>query len=91
MSDALPMSPAEFEQALRAKGAYYHIHHPYHVAMYQGRAVVELDNALWVQQHMAFLRRLVLEAVTGAPVRHLITVETHRVIPLSQTRSPVTL
>ncbi|MBP5090750.1 pyrroloquinoline quinone biosynthesis protein C, partial [Pseudomonas chlororaphis] len=24
------MSPAEFEQALRAKGAYYHIHHPYH-------------------------------------------------------------
>ncbi|MBP5084794.1 pyrroloquinoline quinone biosynthesis protein C, partial [Pseudomonas chlororaphis] len=21
------MSPAEFEQALRAKGAYYHIHH----------------------------------------------------------------
>nr|AIN44339.1 PqqC [Pseudomonas putida] len=32
------MSPAEFEQALRAKGAYYHIHHPYHVAMYEGRA-----------------------------------------------------
>ena len=25
--------PAEFEQALRDKGAYYHIHHPYHVAM----------------------------------------------------------
>ncbi|MBU2014847.1 MAG: pyrroloquinoline quinone biosynthesis protein C, partial [Gammaproteobacteria bacterium] len=22
------MSPAEFEQALRAKGEYYHIHHP---------------------------------------------------------------
>ena len=41
MSDALPMSPAEFEQALRAKGAYYHIHHPYHVAMYQGRATRE--------------------------------------------------
>ena len=32
------MSPAEFEQALRAKGAYYHIHHPFHVAMYEGRA-----------------------------------------------------
>ena len=41
MSDATPMSPAEFEQALRAKGAYYHIHHPYHVAMYQGRATRE--------------------------------------------------
>ena len=35
------MSPAEFEQALRAKGAYYHIHHPFHVAMYQGHASVE--------------------------------------------------
>lgn len=34
-----PLSPAQFEQALRAKGAYYHIHHPYHVAMYQGRAI----------------------------------------------------
>ncbi|WP_437884032.1 pyrroloquinoline-quinone synthase PqqC [Pseudomonas sp. LRF_L74] len=32
------MTPAEFEQALRAKGAYYHIHHPFHVAMYEGRA-----------------------------------------------------
>lgn len=35
------MSPAEFEQALRAKGAYYHIHHPFHVAMYEGRATRE--------------------------------------------------
>ena len=33
-----PLSRAEFEAALRAKGAYYHIHHPYHVAMYEGRA-----------------------------------------------------
>lgn len=32
------MSPVEFEQALRAKGALYHIHHPYHRAMYEGRA-----------------------------------------------------
>ncbi len=56
----------------------------------QGRAVVEFDHALWVQQHMALLRRLVLEAVAGAPVRHLITVETHRVIPLCHTRSWVT-
>ena len=35
------MSPVEFEQALRAKGAYYHIHHPFHVAMYEGRATRE--------------------------------------------------
>lgn len=32
------LTPAEFEAALRAKGDLYHIHHPYHVAMYQGRA-----------------------------------------------------
>ena len=35
------MSPAEFEQALRARGACYHIFHPYHVAMYEGRATRE--------------------------------------------------
>lgn len=36
-----PLTTAEFEAALRAKGAYYHIHHPYHVAMYEGRATRE--------------------------------------------------
>ncbi len=35
------LSPEAFEQALRAKGAYYHIHHPYHVAMYDGAATRE--------------------------------------------------
>ncbi|MNB92602.1 Pyrroloquinoline-quinone synthase [compost metagenome] len=34
----IPMSPAEFEQALRSKGACYHIHHPYQLLMYEGRA-----------------------------------------------------
>lgn len=38
LASALPLSRAEFEQALRDKGRYYHIHHPYHVAMYEGRA-----------------------------------------------------
>ncbi|WP_241350508.1 hypothetical protein [Pseudomonas aeruginosa] len=32
------MDRAEFERALRDKGRYYHIHHPFHVAMYEGRA-----------------------------------------------------
>ncbi len=36
-----PLTTAEFEAALRAKGAFYHIHHPYHVAMYEGRATRE--------------------------------------------------
>lgn len=35
------MTPAQFEQALRAKGAYYHIHHPYHIAMHTGQATRE--------------------------------------------------
>ncbi|MCA8173529.1 pyrroloquinoline-quinone synthase PqqC [Burkholderia multivorans] len=35
------LTPAEFEQALRAKGAFYHVHHPYHVAMAEGRATRE--------------------------------------------------
>jgi pyrroloquinoline-quinone synthase len=34
---AEPLSRGAFEQALRAKGARYHIHHPYHRAMYEGR------------------------------------------------------
>jgi pyrroloquinoline-quinone synthase len=38
MMSQTAMSPAEFEQALRAKGAYYHIHHPFHRAMYAGSA-----------------------------------------------------
>ncbi len=35
------LSPEAFEQALRAKGAYYHIHHPYHIAMHNGAATRE--------------------------------------------------
>lgn len=35
------MTHEQFEQALRAKGDYYHIHHPYHVAMHNGQATRE--------------------------------------------------
>ena len=35
------MTPEQFEQALRAKGDYYHIHHPYHIAMHNGQATRE--------------------------------------------------
>lgn len=41
MSHEKAMTPHEFEQALRAKGAYYHIHHPYHIAMHNGQATRE--------------------------------------------------
>lgn len=40
-SSAVPWSRAEFEQHLRAKECYYHIHHPFHVRMNAG----ELDRA----------------------------------------------
>lgn len=40
------MTPAAFEQALRAKGACYHIHHPFHVAMYEGRRQPRADPGL---------------------------------------------
>lgn len=35
------MTPEQFEHALRAKGAYYHIHHPFHIAMHNGEATRE--------------------------------------------------
>lgn len=37
----LPLSRDDFAAALQAKGAFYHIHHPFHVAMYEGRATPE--------------------------------------------------
>lgn len=35
--DNKPWSPEEFESRLRALGDYYHIHHPFQVAMHQGK------------------------------------------------------
>jgi pyrroloquinoline-quinone synthase len=35
------LSRADFETALRARGQYYHIHHPYHKAMYGGDCTPE--------------------------------------------------
>jgi pyrroloquinoline-quinone synthase len=36
-----PMTRDEFEQALRAKGCFYHTQHPYHIAMYDGLCTPE--------------------------------------------------
>ncbi len=41
MTQTQPLSPQAFEQALRDKGAYYHIYHPYHIAMHNGQATRE--------------------------------------------------
>lgn len=37
MIELAAWNPEEFEQQLRAKGAYYHIHHPFHIAMNTGK------------------------------------------------------
>ncbi len=51
------MSPAEFEQALRAKGACYHIHHPFHRAMHEGRASREQIRG-WVANRYYYQRNI---------------------------------
>ena len=38
MASEQALSKQDFEQALRDLGRYYHIHHPYHVMMYEGKA-----------------------------------------------------
>jgi pyrroloquinoline-quinone synthase len=40
-TDTLPLTRKEFENALLAKGNFYHTQHPYHVAMYEGRCTPE--------------------------------------------------
>ncbi|GAB3474684.1 pyrroloquinoline-quinone synthase PqqC [Azotobacter salinestris] len=54
------MSPAEFEQALRAKGAYYHIHHPFQVAMYEGRSTREQIRG-WVANRFYYQANIPLK------------------------------
>jgi len=41
MAAKTPWTPAEFEAQLRALGRYYHIHHPFQVAMHEGRLTRE--------------------------------------------------
>ncbi|MDH3693953.1 MAG: pyrroloquinoline-quinone synthase PqqC [Gammaproteobacteria bacterium] len=41
LAELKPWSRDEFESKLRAKGNRYHIHHPYHVAMHDGKCTRE--------------------------------------------------
>lgn len=54
------LSPQQFEQALRAKGDYYHIHHPYHIAMHQGRATREQIQG-WVANRFYYQTNIPLK------------------------------
>lgn len=44
---AAAMTPEQFRDALLSKGSLYHIHHPFHKAMYQGKCSPEQIRA-WV-------------------------------------------
>ncbi|MFL6622097.1 MAG: pyrroloquinoline-quinone synthase PqqC [Sulfurifustis sp.] len=46
-AELMPWTREEFEQQLRGKGTSYHIHHPFHVMMYEGRLNREQIQA-WV-------------------------------------------
>ncbi|MCX2581516.1 pyrroloquinoline quinone biosynthesis protein C, partial [Klebsiella pneumoniae] len=47
------LSPQDFEEALRAKGAFYHIPHPYHIAMHNGDQPREQIQG-WVQNRFYY-------------------------------------
>ena len=70
-----PLTPAEFEHALRAKGAFYHIHHPYHVAMYEGRATREqiqgwVANRFYYQVNIPLKDAAILANCPDREIRH---------------------
>ncbi len=46
-TELMPWTREEFEKRLRSKGDLYHIHHPYHVAMHNGKCTPEQIRA-WV-------------------------------------------
>ncbi len=54
------LSAQEFEQALRAKGQYYHIHHPYHIAMHHGQATREQIQG-WVANRFYYQTNIPLK------------------------------
>ncbi len=67
------MSPQKFEQALRDKGAYYHIHHPYHVAMHNGRATPEQIRG-WVANRFYYQINIPMKdaaIMANCPVRDI--------------------
>ncbi|WP_317932738.1 pyrroloquinoline-quinone synthase PqqC [Halioxenophilus sp. WMMB6] len=55
-----PLSVASFEQALRDKGKLYHIHHPFHVAMHEGRCTPEQIRG-WVANRFYYQANIPLK------------------------------
>ncbi|WP_168402796.1 pyrroloquinoline-quinone synthase PqqC [Erwinia amylovora] len=73
MTQPALMTPQQFEQALRARGAYYHIHHPYHIAMQNGEATREQIQG-WVANRYYYQTRIPLkDAAIMANCRDALT------------------
>ena len=69
----LPMNAEQFEKALRAKGAYYHIKHPYHVAMHTGQATREQIQG-WVANRFYYQINIPMKdaaIMANCPVREV--------------------
>ncbi|MDC0663148.1 pyrroloquinoline-quinone synthase PqqC [Marinobacter sp. SS21] len=71
-----PMTRANFERALRAKGEFYHIHHPYHRAMYSGRCTPEqirgwVANRYYYQVNIPRKDAAIMANCADAEVRRL--------------------
>jgi pyrroloquinoline-quinone synthase len=71
---ALPWSREEFERRLREKGAAYHIHHPFHVLMHEGRLTKAqlqcwVANRYYYQIHIPIKDALVLANCPQREVR----------------------
>ncbi|MAL97955.1 pyrroloquinoline-quinone synthase PqqC [Hydrocarboniclastica marina] len=69
-----PLSTQEFEQAIRDKGRLYHIHHPYHRAMYEGSATREqiqgwVANRFYYQVNIPLKDAAILANCADAQVR----------------------
>ena len=69
-----PMNRAAFEQALRDKGRYYHIHHPFHIAMHEGRATAQqlrgwVANRFYYQLNIPLKDAAILANCTDAAAR----------------------
>lgn len=69
-----PLSPQDFEHAIRDKGRFYHIHHPYHRAMYDGSATREqiqgwVANRFYYQVNIPLKDAAILANCPDADVR----------------------
>ena len=73
------LSPQAFEEALRAKGAFYHIHHPYHIAMHNGDATRVLPGVRFaVDAYLNFARRACWQEAACSSLTELFAPQIHQ-------------